>query len=165
MKVWDLPMPPTFDKEEYIWRPAVQRYGTVIPFGYRLDPEDPQQLLPIPEELAALEEAKKHLKTYSYKKVRDWLVETTGREISVAGLRGRVKNDKRFASKSKIADYYAKQAKEFQKKAERLQNKGRGPVTDYDRDYLQGGSGTDTISGGRSEGPGDYLSTEPGTTD
>lgn len=171
-KVWELPFPPTIDKEEYVWRPTVKRMGNTIPFGYKLDPENPQQMLPIPEELTALEEAKEHLKQYSLRKVAAWLSETTGRSISAAGLKWRVDHDRKFAKESAIKDYYIEKAKEYIRAAERLEEKRRGPVG-YKRnenlfgkaDELKGSGGTDTISGGGRESSGDYLQSKPWASD
>ena len=59
-KTWKLPKPKMVDGE-YEWLPVV-RVGRVIPFGYRQDSDDSDILLPIPEELETLEEAKKFLK-------------------------------------------------------------------------------------------------------
>ena len=72
-KTWTLP-PPEETEEEYIWYPVV-RVGRFIPFGYEQDPDDPDILLPIPEELELFEQAKIHLKQYSYRQVAAWLSE------------------------------------------------------------------------------------------
>ena len=72
-KTWKLPKPELVNSE-YEWL-SVVRVGRVVPFGYRQDPEDDDILLPIPEELEALEEAKKYLKQYSYRDVANWLSE------------------------------------------------------------------------------------------
>ena len=45
------------------WVP-IPRISRVIPFGYEVDPEDPNTLIPIPIQLEALEQAKKHVKRY-----------------------------------------------------------------------------------------------------
>ena len=83
-KTWKLPEPELVDGE-YEWL-SVVRVGRVVPFGYRQDPEDDDILLPIPEELEALEEAKKYLKQYSYRDVANWISEKSGRYISHVGL-------------------------------------------------------------------------------
>ena len=66
---WTLPKP-EMDVKEWSRIPRVAR---TIPFGYEEDPEDSDFLLPIKEELDALEMAKKHLKQYSYREVATWL--------------------------------------------------------------------------------------------
>src|SRR6056300_1655299 len=92
-RTWTLP-PPEETEEEYIWYPVV-RVGRFIPFGYEQDPDDPDILLPIPEELELFEQAKKHLKQYSYRQVAAWLSEQSGRQISHVGLYKRVKVEQR----------------------------------------------------------------------
>ena len=92
-KTWQLPKPEKVDNE-YEWVPVV-RIGRTIPFGYKQDPEDADILLPIPEELELFEEAKKHLKRYSYREVSAWLSTTSGRMISHVGLFKRVKLEQR----------------------------------------------------------------------
>ena len=70
----------------------ILRKSRVIPFGYSVD-ETGKFLIPIPSELEALEEAKKYLKTCSYREVAKWLHRKTNRYISYVGLRKRVKRD------------------------------------------------------------------------
>jgi hypothetical protein len=45
----------------------------VIPFGYTLDPDREGWLNPVVLELDLLEQAKAHLKQYSYRQVADWM--------------------------------------------------------------------------------------------
>jgi hypothetical protein len=71
------------------------RISRTIPFGYKVDPDDDDLLLPVPLELEALERAKRHLNNYSYRDVSKWLEEVTGRYISHIGLRKRVENDRK----------------------------------------------------------------------
>ena len=70
----------------------ILRKSRVIPFGYSVD-ETGKLLIPIPSELDALEEAKKYLKTCSYREVAKWLHRKTNRYISYVGLRKRVTRD------------------------------------------------------------------------
>ena len=58
----------------------ILRKSRVIPFGYSVD-ETGKFLIPIPSELEALEEAKKYLKTCSYREVAKWLHRKTNHEI------------------------------------------------------------------------------------
>jgi hypothetical protein len=59
-KTWKLPKPQKVDGE-WEWVPIV-RIGRSLPFGYEQDPNDPDILLPIPDQLELFELAKKHLK-------------------------------------------------------------------------------------------------------
>lgn len=69
-----------------------KRKARVIPFGYNAH-DDKRFLVPVPEQLDALREAKKYIEQkYPWRSVRDWLVRTTGREISLMGLRLILKN-------------------------------------------------------------------------
>ena len=88
--VWKLPQP-TDLKEEGEWL-KIPRIARTIPFGYKID-ETGEYLLPIEEELKALEEAKNYLKTCSLREVAIWLTRKTGRYISYVGLNKRVKRD------------------------------------------------------------------------
>ena len=83
---WTLPKPDIESKE---WL-RVPRVARTIPFGYKEDPEDSDFLLPIKEELDALEQAKKHLQQYSYREVAIWLSKETSRYISHMGLKKRI---------------------------------------------------------------------------
>ena len=118
-KTWKLPKPKMVGNE-YEWLPVV-RVGRVIPFGYRQDPEDNDILLPIPEELETLEEAKKFLKQYSYRDVANWLSEKSGRYISHVGLMKRVKLERHRKAEASTQRYYAERYKEAAAKAETLE--------------------------------------------
>ena len=56
----------------------IKRKARTIPFGYKLA-EDTDYIEPIESELEALEEAKKFLKTCSYREVAIWLSAKTKR--------------------------------------------------------------------------------------
>ena len=81
----------------------IKRKARTIPFGYKLA-EDPDYIEPIESELEALEEAKKFLKTCSYREVAIWLTRKTGRYISYVGLRKRVARDTASKAKEKGQD-------------------------------------------------------------
>ena len=85
--------------------------GPKVPWGYKVSDYDPYLLLPIDEQLQALDEAYSHLKHSSYEEVARWLTEYTGRKITGMGLWKRVKKDK--ADKQK----YVKQ-KRYEAKTE-----------------------------------------------
>lgn len=126
MTEWKLPKP---DGPEYEFTPVV-KLGHTIPFGYERSDTDPDILLPIKEELVALERAKKLVKEYSYREVAAWLERETGRKISHEGLRKRLKLEQRRKQAASIAEFYAKKYKEAKEKAEKLEARvgGRDPV-------------------------------------
>ena len=55
---WALPLP---DVEGKQWK-RIPKIARLVPFGYEVDPEDENFLLPVEQELDALELAKKHLR-------------------------------------------------------------------------------------------------------
>tara|TARA_R100000742_G_C4271470_1_gene90415 strand:+ start:1236 stop:1646 length:411 start_codon:yes stop_codon:yes gene_type:complete len=89
---WELPKPE--QKEKIEWRP-IPRVSKTIPFGYKVNTTDDTILLPIDDELNALEQAKKYLKQYSYREVAIWLSKTTNRSISHVGLRKRIQHERK----------------------------------------------------------------------
>ena len=118
-KEWKLPKPIDHG-DHYEWRPVV-RVGRTVPFGYEEDPNDPDILLPIPDELELLEQAKKHLKRYSYRSVSAWLSEQSGRYISHVGLYKRIKLEHKRKSEAATQRYYAERYKAAIEKAEKLE--------------------------------------------
>ena len=104
-------------KEDSEWL-EIPRISRTIPFGYKVHEEDQDLLVPIIEELEALELAKEYLKEYSYRDVSRWLSDRTGREISHIGLRKRIRIEKK--RKSKAATYKTWLTK-YQKALEKLE--------------------------------------------
>jgi len=104
---WKLPQP-TDIKEENEWV-QIPRIARTVPFGYKLNEEDPDILDPIPTELDLLEKARQHVNQYSYREVANWLVTNSGRTISHVGLRTRLQNERQrknqVASIRKWAEY------------------------------------------------------------
>lgn len=123
-KTWKLP-PPEDNGDEYVWYPVV-RVGRTIPFGYEQDQEDQDILLPVPEELELLEEAKKYLKRYSSREVAAWLSEQSGRYISHTGLLDRVKLEARRKTQVADARYWAERYREAAEKADKLEKQRIG---------------------------------------
>tara|TARA_R100001510_G_scaffold41663_1_gene38049 strand:- start:371 stop:805 length:435 start_codon:yes stop_codon:yes gene_type:complete len=117
---WILPQP---NKEEYVPIPFLKR-SKCIPFGYKVS-EDPDVLDPIPEELNALEQAKKYLKQYSSRKVAHWLTKTTGRSISHTGLLKRIKDERKHSRKVKTLREWARRLEKAIQIAEKIE-KTRG---------------------------------------
>ncbi len=127
LKQWKLPQP-TDIKEDNEWIP-IPRISRTIPFGYDVDPDDPDVLLPIEHQLDMLEQAKKYLKQYSYREVANWLTRNTGRSISHVGLRKRLDNERRRKNKSGSLRRWADYAKKAIAKAEELEAKRLGAKT------------------------------------
>lgn len=117
--------PPKTVGGEYEWLPVV-RVGRIIPFGYYQDPDDPQILQPIPEELELLEEAKRHLKQYSQRDVAAWLSEQSGRYISHPGLMERIKIEQRRTKEATNSRNLAKQLEEALEKAKKAEARWLG---------------------------------------
>jgi len=65
----------------------MRRTSSTIPFGYNLD-EETNQLVPVEEQLAALEEVKNYVtsKAFSLREGADYLYHKTGRPLSHVGL-------------------------------------------------------------------------------
>ena len=126
-KTWKLPEPELVDGE-YEWL-SVVRVGRVVPFGYRQDPEDDDILLPIPEELEALEEAKKYLKQYSYREVSAWLTTQSGKSISHMGLKKRVDLERKRKATARIKRKLAKRLQEAITQYETLEKERTGYYT------------------------------------
>ena len=106
---WILPQPPEKNSWVSIPKHPGARY---VPFGYKENEEDPDWLDPIPFELEALEKAKQYLKQYSYEKVANWLVKTTGREITRDGLKKRIRYE---VERRRKATYYRNLARRLHK--------------------------------------------------
>jgi len=115
---WELPKP--HKGEERQWH-VIARTTRTVPFGYRVHPDNENLLEPIPDELEALELAKRHLKQYSYREVAAWLSGTSGRYLSHVGLFKRVKLEQKRKSAASIQHFYAQRYKEAAEKAEKLE--------------------------------------------
>ena len=109
------------------WYPVV-RVGRHIPFGYEQDPDDPDILQPIPEELEMLETAKKYLAEYSLRMVARWLSEHSGRYISHVGLKKRVNIEEQRRNSASTHRVYERRAKEAAEKARKLEEARIGGV-------------------------------------
>ena len=124
LKQWKLPQP-TDIKEDNEWIP-IPRISRTIPFGYDVDPDDPDVLLPNEHQLDMLVKAQKYLKQYSYREVANWLTRNTGRSISHVGLRKRLDNERRRKNKVGSLRRWADYAKKAIAKAEELEAKRLG---------------------------------------
>ena len=106
--------------EKYEYFPIV-RVGRIVPFGYIEDPNDPDVLLPVKEDLELLEQAKEHLKQYSLRDVAAWLSENASRSISHMGLRDRIESEQRRYREGSVQRQLIERLKEAIKKAERFE--------------------------------------------
>ena len=121
---WKLPQP-TDIKEENEWV-QIPRIARTVPFGYKLNEEDPDLLDPIPTELDLLEKARKHVNQYSYREVANWLSSNTGRYISHVGLRKRLGNEKQRKNKAASLRKWAEYAEKAIAKAKALEEERTG---------------------------------------
>ena len=112
-------------QEDSVWL-EIPRISRTIPFGYEVYEEDKDVLIPIVEELEALELAKDYLTEYSYRDVARWLSDRTGRQISHIGLRKRVQTEKKRKSKAATYKAWAKKYEVALKKFKELEEKRTG---------------------------------------
>ena len=110
------------DDNEWLMIPKISR---TIPFGYKAHEQDEDILVPILEELEALELAKEYLREYSYREVAGWLSDRTGREISYIGLRKRIQKEKQRKSK---AATYKTWLKNYEKALQKLEEIETGRI-------------------------------------
>jgi len=135
LQKWKLPQP-TDIKEDNEWIP-IPRISRTIPFGYEIDPDDPDVLLPVEHELDMLEKAKQYLKQYSYREVANWLTRNTGRDISHVGLRKRLDNERQRKNKAASLRRWAKYAEKAIAKAQEIDRKRLGAKADEEDTYYQ----------------------------
>ena len=122
--VWKLPQP-TDLKDEGEWL-KIPRIARTIPFGYILDTEDKELLLPVSLELEALEQARKYVKQYSYREVANWLSTRTGRYISHVGLRKRLANERQRKDQATSLRRWADYAEKAVLKAQAIEEERTG---------------------------------------
>tara|TARA_R100001086_G_C11688612_1_gene217874 strand:+ start:254 stop:493 length:240 start_codon:yes stop_codon:yes gene_type:complete len=71
------------ESEQTILRKRVAR---IIPFGYK-ESEKENYIESVPEEINAIEQARKYIQGSSYREVADWMYRKTGRKVTGMGLR------------------------------------------------------------------------------
>ena len=128
-KYWDLPLPEFKNQWE-----RIPKLGSVIPFGYTVDGENPEWLNPVQLELDLLEEAKKHVKQYSYRQVADWLSANSGRSISHVGLQKRLEIERKRKRLLNIQYKLRRDLEEAIKKIETLEKDRLGSKVDPEGD-------------------------------
>jgi hypothetical protein len=121
---WKLPQP-TDIKEENEWV-QIPRIARTVPFGYKLNDDDPDILDPIKTELDLLEKARQHVRQYSYREVANWLVKNSGRYISHVGLRKRLDNERQRKNQAASIRKWAKYAEKAIAKAQEIQEARTG---------------------------------------
>ncbi len=127
---WILPQPEEPD-EEYV---SIPRIARTIPFGYKVDPEDPDMLLPIDSELRALEKAKKYLEQYSYREVAAWLSRHTGRVITFSGLKKRIDSEQSNKRRASTLREWARRYEKAIAKAEKIDKERLGATEKTETD-------------------------------
>lgn len=124
---WKLPQP-TDIKEENKWV-QIPRIARTVPFGYKLNDDDPDILDPIKTELDLLEKARQHVRQYSYREVANWLVKNSGRYISHVGLRKRLDNERQRKNQAASLRKWASYAQTAIAKAQEIQEARTGAKT------------------------------------
>ena len=122
---WTLPKP---DVEGKVWK-RIPRVARTVPFGYKEDPNDKDFLLPIKEELDALEQAKSHLQQYSYREVANWLSKEAGRYISHMGLKKRIQVERRRKKSATIKRELTRRLEKAIKEIEKIETERTGSYT------------------------------------
>ena len=112
-------------QEENEWL-SIPKVARTVPFGYKLNEEDPDILDPIPDELNKLKQAQNYLKQYSYREVANWLSTNTGRSISHVGLMKRLTNEQRHKKQATSLRNWADYAKKAIAKAEKIESQRTG---------------------------------------
>jgi|TARA_R100000234_G_scaffold35223_1_gene20920 hypothetical protein len=125
---WTLPKPDIEVKE---WS-RIPRVARTVPFGYKEDPDDADFLLPIKEELDALEQAKQHLKQYSYREVALWLSKEAGRYISHMGLKKRIDIERRRKKSATIKRELTRRLEKTIQEIEKIETQRTGSYTTAD---------------------------------
>ena len=117
---WVLPKP-------YIksWR-RIPRIARTVPFGYEVDEEDNDFLLPVSIQLNALDKAKEHLRQYSYREVALWLSKEAGRYISHMGLKKRIDIERRRKKSTTIKRELTRRLEKAIKEIEKIETERTG---------------------------------------
>ena len=118
---WKLPQPTDLkDEDENEWI-QIPRIARTVPFGYKLNDEDPDLLDPIPFQLEAIEMARKYVKQYSYREVANWLTSKTDRIISHVGLRKRLMYERQRMDKARTLKRWSEYAQKAIEKAKAIE--------------------------------------------
>jgi len=168
MTMW-IPEPILDQKDEEKGYLPILKTGSVIPFGYKEDPDNPEVLLPVVIELDYLAQAKKYRKQghYTYEELAAWLTTRTGRQISKMGLRHRLRQSAKKRRAFIQYERYIRAAKEAAEKAKKIEERFLGRT--YEEVYPgKPATYSKCTCGAKAQIPpkkSSYLSTQPGTTD
>ena len=97
-----------------------------IPFGYKINEQDPDLLDPIPYELEAIEMARKYVKQYSYREVANWMTTKTNRVISHVGLRKRLMHERQRKNTARTLRKWSEYAEKAIQKAKAIEEERTG---------------------------------------
>ena len=122
---WTLPKPDINVKQ---WN-RIPRVARTVPFGYVVDEEYDDFLIPVDAELDLLEKAKQHLIQYSYREVANWLSKESGRYISHVGLKKRIHHERKRKKAATIKRKLAARLEKTLKEIEKLEQKPTGSYT------------------------------------
>ena len=131
-----LPKPPDpLKKYKKQWEriPHLAIRKEIVPFGYTVDPDDPDWLLPIDQDLALLELAKKHVKQYSYEAVAAWLSTHATRQLSGQSLKKRLDVERKRKKLASLKRFYAKRLETILWQIEELERRRLGAYQCDDR--------------------------------
>jgi hypothetical protein len=99
----------------------IPKLSSTVPWGYDVDPEHPDVLVPNEHCLDILEEGRKHLKNYTYKQVANWVTTRSGRHCPPSVLQSRVESAKRRNNYIAVLQRWARQAEEALETARRIE--------------------------------------------
>lgn len=116
---------PAYEVDGTLFWDPIPRISSVLPWGYDLDPNDPDMLIPDNEALRKLEVAKKLVKKYSLRQVALWLEQETGRPWSHVNLHQRIRYERERGKTASLTKIYAKRAVDALKRAEIAEKKAR----------------------------------------
>ena len=123
---WKLPQPTDLKDEEQKEWIQIPRIARTIPFGYKINEEDPDLLDPIPYELEAIEMARKYINQYSYREVANWITTKTNRVISHVGLRKRLLHERQRKNKARTLRKWSEYAEKAIQKAKAIEEERTG---------------------------------------
>jgi hypothetical protein len=98
-------------KRDGVWA-KIPKVAPTVPWGYSVDPNNSNVLVPIDICLDTLEEGRKHLKTHTQREVCNWISTRSGYPITKVILQRRVANAKRRENYAQTLKRWAAKAEE-----------------------------------------------------
>lgn len=90
----------------------IRKRGPAVDFGYEQDKDDPQLLVPIPDQLDCLMEGLELCrKGCTFREVANWITATTGRYLSHKNLWKKFHEERRRKERDRKREYRAKHYK------------------------------------------------------